>query len=269
MSRIIVKNLPKNATQVQIKDFFSSKGEVTDVKLLKDPEGNFRNVAFVGFRESGQEASLIKYFNNNYLSTTKIAVEAAKSTTDDSVRAWSKKANKKEEQPKKLPENIDSTRLFLRNLPYTCTKEDIEALFLQHGEIEEVTFPIDNKTHQPKGFAYVKYKTTESAVQAFDKLDRSVFMGRLLHIIPAEKKPEPVVEIKAKSSYKYQLQKEMKEKAKNSNTWNTLFINSDTVASVMANKLHLSKGEFLDKDNDDLAVRISMAETKILEEVKE
>ena len=123
MSRIIVKNLPKNATQVQIKDFFSSKGEVTDVKLLKDPEGNFRNVAFVGFRESGQEASLIKYFNNNYLSTTKIAVEAAKSTTDDSVRAWSKKANKKEEQPKKLPENIDSTRLFLRNLPYTCTKD--------------------------------------------------------------------------------------------------------------------------------------------------
>ena len=52
MSRIIVKNLPKNATQVQIKDFFSSKGEVTDVKLLKDTEGNFRNVAFVGFRES-------------------------------------------------------------------------------------------------------------------------------------------------------------------------------------------------------------------------
>ena len=77
------------------------------------------------------------------------------------------------------------------------------------------------------------------------------------------------MEIRAKSSYKFELHKELKERAKNSNTWNTLFVNQDTVASVMANKLHVGKGEFLDKDHTDLAVRIAMAETKILEEIRE
>jgi multiple RNA-binding domain-containing protein 1 len=267
MSRIIVKNLPKDATESQLKQFFSVKGEVTDVKLLKDADGNFRRVAFVGFRNSNEEESMVRFFNNNYIGTSKVAVEPAKSTTEK-VRSWSKP--KKKEFPEiKLPENIDSTRLFLRNLPYTVQKEDLELLFSEYGEIEELSLPMDSTNHRPKGFAYIKFKNTESAVVAFDKLDRSVFQGRLLHIIPAEKKPEPVVEIKAKSSYKYQLLKELKQKAKNTNTWNTLFVNPDTVASVMAGKLHLTKGEFLDKDHNDLAVRIAMAETKILEEIKQ
>lgn len=214
MSRIIVKNLPKKVTEKQIRDFFSSKGEVTDIKLLKDSEGNPRNVAFVGFREKGQEDVLIKHFDKNYITTSKIQVEAAKSTADSSIKSWSKK-QKKPEPPKALSDNIDSTRLFLRNLSYTVTKEDLEQLFSQYGEIEELSLPMDSENHRPKGFAYVKFQTTESTVTAFDALDRSVFQGRLLHIIPAEKKPEPVVSIKAKSSYKFELSKQLKEKAKN------------------------------------------------------
>lgn len=269
MSRLIVKNLPKNTSEAQLRAFFSAKGEVTDIKQLKDSEGNFKSVAFIGFRESGQEETLMQYFNKNYIGGCKILVEPAKSTADTSIKKWSKKPTTQEYPSKPLPEDLDSTRLYLRNLPYSVTKEDLQELFAQHGEIEELHLPIDSKSHRPKGFAYVKYRTTESAVTAFDKLDRSVFQGRLLHIIPAAKKPEPVSEIKAKSSYKHQLGQELKKRAKNSNTWNTLFVNSDTVASAMSEKLHMTKGEFLDKDNTDLAVRVSMAETKILEEIRD
>lgn len=161
---------------------------------------------------------------------------------------------------------VDPTRLFLRNLSYSVTKEEIEAYFSSYGAIEEVTLPMDTQNHRPKGFAYVKFATTESAVVAFDKLDRSVFQGRLLHIIPAKKKPEVVVESKAPTSYKKTLMNKLKEKGKNSNTWNTLFLNPDTVASAMSNKLHVTKGEFM--DTEDLAVKISMAETKIIQEIK-
>lgn len=269
MSRIIAKNLPKNSTEEQIRNFFSVKGEITDIKMLKDPEGAFRKVAFIGFRESGNVESLAKFFNNNYMGTSKITVEPAKSTLDKSIKSWSQSASKPEFPEKTLPEDLDSTRLYLRNLTYTVTKEDIQSLFGPFGELEEVTVPFDHAEHRAKGFAYVKFKTTESAVQAFEQLDRSVFQGRLLHIIPAQKKPEVEVKIREKSSYKLQLAKELQKRAKNSTTWNTLFINQDTVNAAMADKLHMSKGEFLDKDVDDLAVRVSMAETKILAEVRE
>lgn len=269
MSRIIVKNLPKNATESQLRTFFSAKGEVTDIKLLKDADGKFRKVAFIGMREPGIESTLVSLFNNNYIGTSKIAVEAAKPTTDPSIKSWSKSSKKPSFPEKALPDDVDSTRLYLRNLTYTVTKEDIESLFAPYGEIEEITLPFDHAQHRGKGFAYVKYKSTESAVNAFENLDRYVFQGRLLHLIPAAKKPETEINIKANSSYKLQLAKELKSRAKNSTTWNTLFINPDTVNAAMAEKLHMTKGEFLNKDLQDLPVRVSMAESKILAEVKE
>ena len=269
MSRIIVKNLPKNATEGQLRTFFSAKGEVTDIKLLKDADGNFRKVAFIGMREPGTESTLVKLFNNNYIGTSKITVEAAKPTTDPYIKSWSKSNAKASFPEKSLPEDLDSTRIYLRNLTYTVAKEDIESLFAPFGEIEEITLPFDHSQHRGKGFAYVKFKTTESAVNAFEKLDRYVFQGRLLHLIPAAKKPETEVNVRANSSYKLQLARELKTRAKNSTTWNTLFINPDTINAAMADKLHITKGEFLDKDLQDLPVRVSMAESKILGEVKE
>jgi multiple RNA-binding domain-containing protein 1 len=269
MSRVIVKNLPKNTTEAQIRDFFSIKGEVTDIKQLKDQDGAFKKVAFIGFREVGNEESLVKFFNNNYMGTSRITVEAAKSTLDKTLKRWSKTTSKASYPEKSLPEDLDSTRLYLRNLTYTVSKEDIELLFSPFGELEEVTVPFDHSEHRGKGFAYVKFKTTESAVQAFEKLDRSVFQGRLLHIIPSQKKPEVELKLKEKSSYKLELAKELQKRAKNSTTWNTLFINQDTVNAVMSEKMHISKGDFLDKDLDDLPVRVSLAETKIINEIKD
>ena len=51
MSRIIVKNLPKNINENDIKKHFSVKGDVTDVKIMKKENGKSRNFCFVGFRD--------------------------------------------------------------------------------------------------------------------------------------------------------------------------------------------------------------------------
>lgn len=86
MSRIFVKNLPKNATEAQLKEFFSLKGEVTDVKLLKESDGKFRRVAFIGFREQGITQDLTKFFDKNYIGTCRIQVEEAKPQSDPSLQ---------------------------------------------------------------------------------------------------------------------------------------------------------------------------------------
>lgn len=293
MSRIIIKNLPPKVTEAQLREKFSVKGQVTDVNLVKDHEtGEFRKFAFIGFREPQAAADSVKYFDKTYVNTCRITVEEAKVKGDPTLRPWGKpkvivpKDNPEAAEPMnvekiedpdnpvvsydKVEEDFDTTRLFLRNLSYTVTPEDIQQIFQPFGEITELTLPITKRAQQVKGFAYVKYSTTEAAVQAFNQLDNTVFQGRLLHILPAKKKPEPLPPVTApRSSLRQELQERVKARAKDESSWNTLFLNQDAVASAMSRKLHVKKGELMDREADDLAVRLSRAETKILTETKE
>ena len=83
----------------------------------------------------------------------------------------------------------DSGRLFVRNLPYGITEDELEQLFAQFGDIADVHMPLD-KTKKPKGFAFVRFIVAEHAIQALQGLDGDFFKGRLLHIIPAKRKKE-------------------------------------------------------------------------------
>jgi multiple RNA-binding domain-containing protein 1 len=60
----------------------------------------------------------------------------------------------------------------------------------------------------------------------------------------------------------------MKEKANDSVNWNTLFLRSDTVISATSKKLNVSKIEIMDPESDNMAVKLAMAETNIINETK-
>lgn len=53
-----------------------------------------------------------------------------------------------------------------------------------------VAVPLLNRdTKQSKGLAYVKYVVPEDALAAFRALDMEPFMGRLMHVLPAQRRP--------------------------------------------------------------------------------
>lgn len=106
--------------------------------------------------------------------STKAAVEAPEGPSDA--------AGAPEEPPEALL--AESGRVFVRNLSYTCTEDDLSALFGQYGPLNEVYMPIDRETKRPKGFAFVLYMFAEHALRAFAELDGTSFQGRLLHLIP-------------------------------------------------------------------------------------
>ena len=81
-----------------------------------------------------------------------------------------------------------SGRLFIRNLAYTCTEDDIQKLFEKHGPLSEVNLPLDKNTNKTIGIGYVTFLMPEHAVKAFNELDGHVFQGRLLHILPSKAK---------------------------------------------------------------------------------
>ena len=76
---MFVKNLPKYITDERLKNHFSQKGEVTDVRIIKNKNtGESRQFGFVGYRTEKEAKEAIKFFNNSYLDTRKIDVSLAK-----------------------------------------------------------------------------------------------------------------------------------------------------------------------------------------------
>jgi len=82
-----------------------------------------------------------------------------------------------------------TNRLFIRNLSYSCTRENLEALFQQHCKSAvSITLPLD-ESQRPKGFAIVTLADSSTASRLQKTLDGTAFQGRLLHVLAG--KPEP------------------------------------------------------------------------------
>ncbi|EMD35195.1 hypothetical protein CERSUDRAFT_116663 [Gelatoporia subvermispora B] len=169
---------------------------------------------------------------------------------------------------------LETGRLFLRNLSYTCTDEELKQLFSPYGEIAQVHIPVDPLTKQPKGLAYVTFAQPSSAVAAFEALDKASFQGRLLHVLPAvdrrgkEKEGEGAGDAGRKKTLKEERDAKRKASAGREFNWAMLYMNSDAVVSSVADRLHISKSEILDPTSDNAAVKLALAETHIIQETK-
>ncbi|GFR48899.1 hypothetical protein Agub_g10847 [Astrephomene gubernaculifera] len=108
-SRLCVKNIPKYVDEAKLKDFFSAKGEVTDVKVLRTKDGRSRQLGFIGFKSAEEAATALRYYNKSYMDTSRLQVEFARKVGDDQLpRPWSKHtagstANKKGTQGAAAP----------------------------------------------------------------------------------------------------------------------------------------------------------------------
>ena len=131
MSRLIIKNLPKNIKEGRFRSIFAAKGELTDVKLCYTKDGKFRRYGFVGYRTDDLAKAALSYFNNSYIDTSKIFVDVAKNFGDLSLpRPWSKysegsSANKrlKEKRGKREQDSKSEQKEDARNEKITVGKE--------------------------------------------------------------------------------------------------------------------------------------------------
>jgi hypothetical protein len=127
-----------------------------------------------------------------------------------------------EKKPKNQDDDVDfeNGRLFVRNLCYTCSEQDLEKLFSPYAPIVETNMPIDSFSKTPKGFAYVTFMFPEKALKAFNELDGTIFQGRMLHIIPARSKKDDHDELgQNEAKFKSKKDSELK-KVKNFNSLN-------------------------------------------------
>lgn len=90
-----------------------------------------------------------------------------------------------------------------------------------------------------------------------------------MSIIPAKERPGKEVDTEAMSFKDKRALEQRKTALKQQHTWNSLFMNQDAIVAAMANKLNVSKSEILDPASDNMAVRLALSETQIINETKE
>ena len=75
-----------------------------------------------------------------------------------------------------------SSRLYVGNLPYETSEEDLQTLFAQAGTVETVTVVRDRDTGRARGFGFVEMATDEDAQNAIGQLHEHQFGGRRLTV---------------------------------------------------------------------------------------
>ncbi|KAH0530511.1 hypothetical protein TsFJ059_005123 [Trichoderma semiorbis] len=161
-----------------------------------------------------------------------------------------------------------TSRLFVRNLPYTTTEEDLHQEFGKFGTLQEVHLPT-NASGVRKGFAMVLFEDSSNAVSAFQALDGVTFQGRILHIIPAEAKKSVDEFGMSKLPLKKQnMIRKKTEAATSVFNWNSLYMSQDAVNASVAARLGVSKSEVLDPTSADAGVKQAIAETTVIQETK-
>ena len=78
-------------------------------------------------------------------------------------------------------------RIYVGNLPFSTTDEELRALFSQHGTVESVSLPTDRETGRPRGFAFVDMNQADAA-RAIQNLNGKDMGGRALRVNEAEER---------------------------------------------------------------------------------
>lgn len=80
------------------------------------------------------------------------------------------------------------TSIYVGNLPFTSTEDELRDLFGAHGDVESVRLISDRDTGRPRGFGFVQMAAA-SAQKAIDALNGQDLGGRTLRVNEAEDKP--------------------------------------------------------------------------------
>ncbi len=82
-----------------------------------------------------------------------------------------------------------ATKIYVGNMSYEATEDELRDLFSPHGTVESVSIITDRYTGRARGFGFVEMSTEAEADTAIAELNNKEFGGRTLKVNKAHDKP--------------------------------------------------------------------------------
>ncbi|MGH1394121.1 MAG: RNA recognition motif domain-containing protein [Trichormus sp.] len=80
--------------------------------------------------------------------------------------------------------------VYVGNLSYEVTEENLNAVFAEYGSVKRVQLPVDRETGRLRGFGFVEMGTEAEETAAIDALNGAEWMGRDLKVNKAKPREE-------------------------------------------------------------------------------
>jgi RNA recognition motif-containing protein len=158
-----VVNLPYDATNQDLRETFSSCGEVAKVYMPMNREtGRSKGIAFVSM-------------------TTEAALEAAISSIHETEMMGRKIFVNKAKPRGTVSEKTKGKKLYVGNISYETTTDELIEYFTQFGAVKDCYAPTDQSTGLPRGFAFLTL-AEEDADKAIEEADGLDFGGRTIEV---------------------------------------------------------------------------------------
>ncbi|XP_032899062.1 squamous cell carcinoma antigen recognized by T-cells 3 isoform X2 [Amblyraja radiata] len=153
----------------RIKEIFASFGQIADIRLVYSNRGHFRGYCYVEFKE--KEAA------TNALKLDRQELEGRPMFISPCVD----KAKNPEFKVFRYSSSLEKHKIFISGLPFSCTREDLEELCKDHGNLKEIRL-VTNRSGKPKGLAYVEFENETQASLAVLKLDGNVLKDHTISV---------------------------------------------------------------------------------------
>lgn len=80
--------------------------------------------------------------------------------------------------------------VYVGNLSYEATEEDLRSVFGEYGAVKSVQLPTDRDTGRKRGFGFVEMESDDQETAAIDALNEAEWMGRSLKVNKAKPRPD-------------------------------------------------------------------------------
>ena len=266
-----MKGCPFKVTNKMVEEFYYPLKPAT-VDILKKDNGKANGMVLVKFLTEQDQQKALKS-NKDYMEGRFIDVQVHKivnNTKKLDVKQHYKKV--KNLQDLDAVDVAETGRLFVRNLSYDCTEDDLKEHFEEIGLVTESTLITDRVTDKNIGTGYITYASSQHALLALEQLDGTSFQGRMIHVLPSlpkdEEKASKVKKFNNESSYQNQKYAKQRSNMHSAYNWSTFYIDENQVANVMQERHGVDKLELMNDSKKGFSanVKMAMASTNLTQE---
>ncbi|RUS77540.1 hypothetical protein EGW08_014694 [Elysia chlorotica] len=153
---VFVSNLDFSLGEDRLREVFGKCGQISNIRLVKNYKGRSKGFGYVEFTESNAVLKALK-LDREFVDGRPMFVSRCEDRSVVKSAPQFKYANK-----------MEKNKLFIKGLPFTITRDALETIFKEHGNIKDIRM-VTYRNGSPKGIAFVEYENEASASQAVMK----------------------------------------------------------------------------------------------------